>query len=148
MISATLEPSAFAYESAPCSRCGGLLGRNSFVTDYLGRTVERCQKCGPQLMAVHVGAPIASGRRAARNVFIVKPENRHLIVLPPCACGSALKWLGRGRKPSACRRCRASERRARQRLFWATHNEYCTARTRARRAAIRADKVGLACPLE
>jgi hypothetical protein len=58
-VAINLPVSRFASDSAKCSRCPTILSRSDYVTDGLGRTVERCPRCGPALLQVRRGVPVA-----------------------------------------------------------------------------------------
>lgn len=103
MIRATTEVSAFAMELCTCTRCGALLTRYDFGTDDLGRTLEKCPRCGPALLQARRGAPLAHARPLA--------------VLKPCGkcegCGKGLRFRTGG-KPVRCRDCQTKHRRVTQ----------------------------------
>lgn len=103
MLHATLEVSAYRCDEARCSRCGGLLTRTAFVTDFLGRTVERCPTCGPRLLVLHVGAPVASRIKHAPVPKMIQG----------CAdCGGWMLWMG-FEKPTRCKVCQKVRARKR-----------------------------------
>lgn len=95
--------STFGLELCVCSRCNGLLTRYDFGTDDLGRTLERCPKCGPQLLAVRRGAPVAN-----RTKNIPAPK-----MIQGCAdCGGWMLWMG-FEKPTRCKVCQQIRARKR-----------------------------------
>lgn len=95
------EASAFAFDSALCSRCSGVLMRHHFATDVYGQTVEDCPKCGPQLLAMRRGSPVV----AARNGNRVHQGPSKGKPCDPCICGKPILWT-RGVKPKGCVECR------------------------------------------
>jgi hypothetical protein len=112
-IPLAIQTSEYSHEIALCS-CGRVLTRHDFLTDWLGRTVERCPSCGPKLLLLRRDVALPNGNKAVRNHFAIKER----IVLPICHCGKAIKWCGRGAKPIRCYLCRQDARRKCARERW------------------------------
>lgn len=95
--------STFGLELCVCSRgCGSLLTRYDFGTDQLGRTLEKCPKCGPRLLQPKHGAPTTIDARHYKAKVIGK-----------CAdCPTVLTWRGTGTHPTRCPPCRKKHERA------------------------------------
>lgn len=91
--------STFGLELCVCSRCGVLLTRYDFATDWLGRTVENCEHCGPALLAVR------------REVL---KEGSRSLPRKPCGkcvdCKTPLSYTAGG-IPLRCKACQKAHRR-------------------------------------
>lgn len=101
VIRAMTEVSPFALEITTCPDCGHLLSRYEFGFDWLGRTMSLCPKCGPRLLTVRHGAPVA------KHTSIFKTQ-----VIGKCAdCPKKLTWRGTGTHPMRCPPCRKKHER-------------------------------------
>lgn len=89
---AQLDASRFSSDHALC-KCGTVLSRHDFDTDYLGRTISLCPSCGPQLVPKRFGAPTIP-----RKI----PEIKEVRI---CACGQPIVYKSRCAKRDACRDC-------------------------------------------
>lgn len=113
MIQAQTERSPFAQDLCRCGRCGGLLSRYDIVFDDLGRTVERCPKCGPALLVLRRGAPVVR----AHHVLHAKPAGK-------CVdCRRPLIWKGAGSYPVRCARCQKERGRVRDLEYYHAKHE-------------------------
>lgn len=86
MISFTIEGSAYSKDICKCSRCGGLLSRASFVTDSIGRVLEKCPHClaGAPEMKPYVpnpNEPLDLGRECIECGKYFRPEKRRMTAL-------------------------------------------------------------------
>lgn len=103
-VQLTIEGSALSHDLTVCTRCRAMLTRYDFGTDDLGRTIERCPKCGPALLAVRRGVPL-------KQVY-TRPEPK---MIEGCAdCHGWMLWNGTGGKPSRCVECQQRHRRVTQ----------------------------------
>lgn len=108
MIRVSQERSPFAQDLCRCSRCNGLLSRYDIAFDWLGRTVERCPRCGPTLLHLHVGAL----RLKRKPAFTAKPCGK-------CAdCPRKLVWRGTGARPTRCASCQRERGRVRDLKYY------------------------------